>query len=110
MKTELNLIERQVLWVVGSLERLATLGFFDPDVPLQINKDFIDVYLEIDENRSELFDNLYDLAHCLFGCLEVNQEGSFPEDQFESIFRILIEYKDRRDDVVKFALANNMSM
>lgn len=47
--------EEAVFWVVGALERLATLGFLDPDVPWQVAQEKVQDWVELDNNRFSTF-------------------------------------------------------
>jgi hypothetical protein len=74
----LTKIDQQKIWVVGSIERLASLGYFKRNF-LEVEEEFVETYWRIDDDRHEIIDN------------------------GEEIFKIILElYPDLcLDDVVK---------
>jgi len=51
MNAQLTIDECKLMWVVGALQRLATLGMIGPDIPLKLSGSAVDDYLYIDEHR-----------------------------------------------------------
>lgn len=105
MKTQLTIDECKVMWVVGALERLATLGLIGNNIPLQVNVNILDDYLEIDEHRELLFDSDFEVA-TIFNALandECDPELQNPEDS-KPLIDLLLEYRDNRTEIVKYAL------
>ena len=98
------------MWVVGALERLATLGMIGPDIPLKLSSNAVEDYLEIDEHRQLLFDSDFEIA-TIFTALandECDPEIQDPDD-LKPIIDMLIEYKDNRTEIVKYALSNQFN-
>ena len=106
MNTELSIGECKIMWVVGALERLATLGLIGPDVPLKLTANAVEDYLQIDEHRELLFESDFEIAS-IFTALandECDPELQNPEDT-KPIIDLLLEYKDNRTEIVKYALS-----
>jgi hypothetical protein len=106
MMTQLSIGECKVMWVVGALQRLATLGMIGPDIPLKLTAEAVDDYLEIDNHRNILFESDFEIAS-IFTALakdECDEEPS-PEDT-EAIIELILEYKNNRTEIVKFALSH----
>lgn len=109
MNKELSIDECKVMWVVGALERLATLGLIGPDIPLKLTSDALENYLEIDEHRELLFESDFEIAS-IFNALandECDPELQNPEDS-KPIINLLIDYRDNRTEIVKYALEHQM--
>jgi hypothetical protein len=53
----------KTLWVIGALERLATLGFLDKEIPWKVSQSAIDHWQRADENRFSLFQNEGDIRN-----------------------------------------------
>lgn len=109
MNAELSIDECKVMWVVGALERLATLGLIGSNIPLKLSSDAVDTYLQIDEYREHLFSSDFEIAS-LFTALandECDPELQDPDD-LKPVIELLIDYKNNRTDVVKFALSNQL--
>jgi len=105
MNAQLTVDECKVMWVVGALERLATLGMIGPDIPLKLSSNAVEDYLEIDEHRQLLFDSDFEIA-TIFTALandECDPEIQDPDD-LKPIIDMLIEYKDNRTEIVRYAL------
>ena len=106
MNTELSISECKVMWVVGALERLATLGLIGPDIPLKLSGNAVDDYLYIDEHRELLFESDFEIASIFTELAndECDPEIQDPEDT-NPIIKLLLEYKDNRTEIVKYALS-----
>jgi len=110
MNAQMSISECKVLWVVGALERLATLGLIGPDIPLKLSSNALESYLEIDEHRELLFDSDFEIAS-IFNALandECDPELQNPEDS-KPIIKLLLEYKDNRTEIVKYALSHQLT-
>ena len=106
MNTELSIGECKVMWVVGALERLATLGLIGPDIPLKLTGNAVEDYLQIDEHRELLFESDFEIAS-IFTALandECDPDIQDPDD-IKPIIDLLLEYKDNRTEIVKYALS-----
>lgn len=104
--TELSIGECKVMWVVGALQRLATLGMIGPDIPLKLTPEAVDDYIEIDNHRNILFESDFEIAS-IFEELAKDECDEEPEpDDIEAIVDLILEYKNNRTEIVKFALSH----
>jgi hypothetical protein len=104
MITKLNIIEAKILWVIGALERLATLGFLDKDVPYKVNSNAIDDFILIDEYRHEIFvieDEIAQIFKAMIGADNV----TCSDDDIQPIVDLILQYKNNRTEMVKHALS-----
>ena len=109
MMTELTIDECKVMWVVGALQRLATLGMIGPDIPLKLTPEAVDDYLEIDNHRDLLFESDFEIA-TIFNALAKDECDPEPEpDDVDAIVDLILEYKNNRTEIVKFALSNQFN-
>lgn len=109
MMTELSIDECKVMWVVGALQRLATLGMIGPDIPLKLTPEAVDDYLEIDNHRDLLFESDFEIA-TIFNALTKDECDEEPEpDDVDAIVDLILEYKNNRTEIVKFALSNQFN-
>jgi len=106
MNTQLSIDECKVMWVVGAAERLATLGLLGGDVPVRISPDGIDQYLEIDEHRDYLFQSDFEIAQIFKAVAENHSEDEIDSEDMNVMIDLLVDYKNCREDVVKYALSN----
>lgn len=102
----INKKDQQVFWVFGVLERLANLGFIE-NPPFHIAPEKIDFFLEIDSYCQILFDSDEQFDSLLK--LICKDTGIDDNDQIASITQIARDYKDNRDELIKFALVQNNS-
>jgi hypothetical protein len=107
MNAQLTIEECKIMWVVGALERLATLGLIGSNIPLKLTSNAVDDYLQIDEYRELLFDSDFEVASIFTA---IANEECDPElqdaDDLKPVIELLIDYKNNRTDVVKYALTN----
>lgn len=105
MKSELtDLTSRyQVMWVIGALERLATLKLLGP-TPHQVSQKWIDTFLQLDEYRDNLFVSDNQLKELLRTILET-ENGVDDAELLESMFCLVKDYKNNREQIVKYALS-----
>ena len=110
MNAQMSIGECKVLWVVGALERLATLGMIGPDIPLKLSSSAVEDYLEIDEHRELLFESDFEIA-TIFTALANDQCDPEVQDQedYKPIIDLLLEYKDNRTEIVKYALSTQFN-
>lgn len=99
--TNLSPSEYKVLWVIGSLERLATLKIIDGDIPFRLSQDALDDYLFADNYRQRLFNSDTEVED-VFSGVSMNTETK-PED-YNTLVQLLLEYKNNRTELVKYAL------
>lgn len=109
MNAQLSIDECKIMWVVGALERLATLGLIGPDVPLQLTGNAVEDYLEIDENRELLFESDFEIASIMNALIadECDPELQNAEDT-KPLINLLLQYKDNRTEIVKYALLHQL--
>lgn len=105
----LSVTECQILWVVGAAERLATLGMFGGDVPLRIPNSRIELYLELDEQRDLLFESNFEIYKIFKSLVEEYQEEETDSEDLQQMVDLLVEYKENRTELVKYALSHAMA-
>jgi hypothetical protein len=98
--------DKQVFWMFGVFERLAHLGYLQ-DPPFHITEDYIDFFLEIDSYCQILFDS--DEEFCKLVGLVCKDAGVVDPEQVTTITHLARDYKDNREQLVKFALSHNFS-
>lgn len=94
--------EKKILWVVGSLERLAGLGYFT-EIGYKVDQECVDLYWELDDIRDYLFDDEEEMFNILMCLLE---ESNITLDEIKEIYNLIISYKNNRNKVFTFALNN----
>lgn len=97
--------EMKVLWVVGALERLGTLGMLNPDVPYKLTSDAIDSFVAIDDLRDKLFPYEEEIGF-IFKSLSNNLDAPAQEDEVDDIIELILEYKNNRTEMFKYAMRN----
>jgi hypothetical protein len=102
----LTINECKVLWVVGAAERLATLGMLSPDVPLKLSADAVDDFIEIDNHRDKLFPNDFEIAQIFKAIAKTENEYEVDDEDTNSIIDLILEYKNNRTEIVKYALSH----
>ncbi len=108
MNAQLTVDECKVMWVVGALQRLATLGMIGPDIPLKLTPEAVDDYVMIDNHRNILFESDFEIAS-IFEALAKDECDEEPEpDDVEAIVDLILEYKNNRTEIVKFALSHQV--
>ena len=110
MSRQMQIFEYKVMWVVGALERLATLGLIGSNIPLKLTSDAVETYLLIDENRELLFDSDFEIAS-IFTELATEEcdEDTQKQEDIKPIIELLLDYKNNRTDIVKYALTNQFN-
>ena len=102
----LTVNECKVLWVVGAAERLATLGLLSADIPLKLTADAVDDFIEIDENVDLLFPNDFEIASIFRQIASSENEYEVDKEDTNQIIRLILEYKNNRTELVKYALSH----
>jgi hypothetical protein len=103
----ISIPELKVIWVVGALERLATLGFLQ-ETPHKLSVDTIDLYLQVDESRNILFTNDEEMKEIMYALIEQLDESQAPsKDTVNGIYNLLKQFKYERDDLVKYSLSRS---
>lgn len=101
----LTVNECKVLWVVGAAERLATLGLLSPDIPMKLTAEAIDDFIEIDENVDLLFPNDFEIASIFRQIASSENEYEVDKEDTNQIIRLILEYKNNRTELVKYAFS-----
>lgn len=106
MNAQLSAGECKVMWVVGAAERLATLGMLNPDIPFHLSADAVDDFIEIDNHRDILFESDFEVA-CIFNAIarDGNEDDVDPDD-LRDVVDLILEYKNNRTEIVKYALSH----
>jgi hypothetical protein len=102
----LTVNECKVLWVVGAAERLATLGLLSPDVPMKLTAEAVDDFIEIDENVNLLFPNDFEIASIFRQIASSENEYEVDKEDTNQVIRLILEYKNNRTELVKYALSH----
>jgi hypothetical protein len=106
MNRNLSIDECKVLWVVGAAERLATLGMLSPNIPLHLSSDAVDDFIEIDNHRDILFNSDFEIASIFNALAESENEDEVDPDELRSVVDLILEYKNNRTEIVKYALSH----
>lgn len=109
---EQETLSKRELWVRGSLERLVTLGFLH-GYPLGVKPDHIDKFLELDDKRFSLFESDEEIVVVLKQVLLIDcmLDGMIiPRGEIESLVYLVLEYKNNRERLVKFALNRSIGI
>ena len=104
----MQIFEYKVMWVVGALERLATLGLIGSNIPLKLNSDAVEDYIQIDEHRELLFDSDFEIASIFTEITNQECDEQNPDD-IKPIIDLLLEYKNNRTEIVKYALSHQLT-
>ena len=102
----LTIPEMKLLWIVGAAERLATLGMLSPDIPLNLSADAVDYFVEIDNHRNLLFPNDFEIAQIFKAIARSENEFEVEEEDTNQIIDLILEYKNNRTEIVKYALSH----
>ncbi|ATW62732.1 hypothetical protein SCBWM1_gp48 [Synechococcus phage S-CBWM1] len=75
-------LSEMIFWAIGALERLATLGMLDPEIPYKIPFNKVDRWVELDEGREALFEGNVPLVKAVAIGIIANpeNEGTDPEE------------------------------
>lgn len=105
----LTVNECKVLWVVGAAERLATLGLLSSDIPMKLTAEAVDDFIEIDENVNLLFPNDFEIASIFRQIASSENEYEVDKEDTNQVIRLILEYKNNRTELVKYALSHAIS-
>ncbi len=105
MNAQLSIDECKVMWVIGALERLATLGLIGPDIPLRLSSDAVEDYMQIDDHREHLFDSDFEIINIFTELADTEDQDP---DQIKPVIELLMQYKNNRTDIVKYALSQQL--
>lgn len=106
MNAQLTIDDCKVMWVVGAAERLATLGMFNSDVPLQLTAEAVDTFIEIDKYRDKLFPNDFEVAQIFKVMATCESAEEIEDDDMSRMIDLILEYKNNRTELVKYALSH----
>jgi hypothetical protein len=106
MKMYLTVPEMKVMWVVGAAERLATLGMLSSDIPMKLTPDAVDYFIEIDNHRNLLFPDDFEIAQIFLAIAKAENECEVSDDDMNDIIKLILEYKNNRTELVKYALSH----
>lgn len=99
---DFTLEQKRIMWVVGSLERLGGLGYFN-EIGYKVDKDCIDLYWELDDIRDYLFESNEQIFTILIVLLE---ESNMDLEGIKRIYDLVLDYKENRKNVVSYAMEN----
>jgi hypothetical protein len=108
MNAQLSIDKCKVMWVVGALQRLATLGMIGPDIPLQLTPEAVEDYIEIDNHRDILFQSDFEIASIFTQIVKCECDDEPSSDDIKGIVNLILEYKNNRTEIVKFALSHQV--
>jgi hypothetical protein len=96
--------EYQVIWMIGVLERLASLSLIS-EPPNKLSADALDIFIELDsENvRFNLFDSDKEIL-ALFDCMVQSDFPDTPKDVIKGIGEYILDYKNKRYTLVRHCL------
>lgn len=106
MNAQLSIGECKVMWVIGALERLATLGLIGPDIPLRLSASAVEDYIQIDEHREHLFESDFEIINIFTELADTEDQDP---DQIKPIIELLMQYKNNRTDIVRYALSHQLT-
>lgn len=97
-----------MLWIFGALERLQSLGFMNGPM-YRVAPKAIDMFIEIDESRDFLFPNDEEVIDLFKLVVKMESEEQPDEVEMNQLCELLLEYKNNRDVMMKFALEHSYS-
>ena len=106
MNAQLSIDECKVMWVVGAAERLATMGLLSPDIPMKLTSDAVDDFIEIDNDVDLLFPNEFEIAQIFKEIANSHNEYEVDSEDTNQIIRLILEYKNNRIELMKYALSH----
>jgi len=105
MNAQLSIDECKVMWVIGALERLATLGLIGPDIPLRLSPNAVEDYMQIDDHREHLFDSDFEIINIFTELADNEDQDPY---QIKPVIELLMQYKNHRTDIVRYALSQQL--
>jgi hypothetical protein len=109
MNIQLSIGECKVMWVIGAAERLATLGLLSPDIPMRLSAEAVDLFMEIDRDVELLFPNDFEIANTFREIASMHNEYEVDEENTNQIVRLILEYKNNRTELMKYALSHQLT-
>lgn len=108
MNQQLTLQDCKVLWIFGVAERLQSLGFIDGS-GYRIAPKTIDLFIEIDEHRNDLFPDDEEVVELFKTMVKMESEVQPDEHDLNQMCELVLEYKNHRERMMKFALEQSYS-
>lgn len=108
MNEQLTLKECKMLWIFGALERLQSLGFMNGPM-YRVAPKAIDLFIEIDEYRDFLFQTDEEVLDLFKLVVKMESEEQPDEVEMNQLCEFVLEYKNNRDVMMKFALEHSYS-
>lgn len=108
MTKQLTLQDYKVLWIFGVAERLQSLGFID-GAGYRISQNSIDLFIEIDEHRNDLFPDDEEVVELFKTMVKMESEIQPDEHDLNQMCEFVLEYKNHRERMMKFALEHSHS-
>jgi hypothetical protein len=85
------------------------LGLLSPDIPMKLTADAVDDFIEIDENVDLLFPNDFEIASIFRQIASSENEYEVNKEDTNQVIRLILEYKNNRTELVKYALSHAIS-
>lgn len=104
----LSLLECQILWVVGVTERLVMLGIMKPDLPLNLVPEAQEAFMILDENVNSIFADDSEIVELFKVMVKTECNDLVSEEDTNTIASVILQYKNNRTELVKYALKNSM--
>jgi len=98
-------LDLKILWVVGAAERLATLGMLSSDIPMKLSAYAVDYFIEIDNHRDLLFPDDFEIEQIFRIIAKAESAEEVSDDDMNDIIKLILEYKNNRTEIVKYALS-----
>jgi len=108
MNQQLTLQDYKVLWIFGVAERLQSLGFIDGPIH-GISQSAIDLFIEIDEHRNDLFPDDEEVVELFKMMVKMESKVQPEEYDLNQMCELILEYKNNRNVMMKFALEQSYS-
>ena len=97
-----TLEQKRIIWVIGTLERLGGLGYFN-SIGYRVDEDCVDLYWELDDIRNYLFDKEEEIFVIL---LDFLSESDIPLEDIHEFYNLVIDYKNNRNKVFARGMNN----
>lgn len=105
MKSLLNLRELQMMWIVGATERLVSLGIMNPNLPLRLVPEAQEIYLVLDDEKTRrALYNCDEEVMAIFSAMVNSECPEIDNSTIDVVGKLLLKYKNNREEVVKDAL------
>jgi hypothetical protein len=95
-----TLEQKRFIWVVGTLERLGGLGYFN-EIGYRVDEDCVSLYWELDDIRDYLFDKEEEIFVIL---LDLLSESNIVLEDIREFYNLVIDYKNNRNKVFAYGM------